>query len=364
MRVKAEQSSINATTAVSTDPGKNRDEIVYLSFLSVISALAVVFFHFNCVYWAHPAGWTWISANVIESFFYFAVPIFFMISGCTLIDYKNRYTTREFFIKRAKKVLIPFLFWSGVAFLSIALTDPTIRSHTTIRTFLSGIFNTEYISTYWFFMPLFSVYLCMPVLTEIQNKRKTFLYIVLLGFFLNEVPAFLAEMGLSIMPGNLNFPLCATFLIYPVLGYLLHHSDLPKRWRLLIYAGGIVSFLSHLVVTVWLTPEGGTVCGLFKGYTKPPAIIQACAVFLFVKDELQPVLKCRWCKRAVRFFRSATFGVYLLHMYVHHLFLRVGWIDTASIYYRTIFPLIAFVGLSCFIRACQRSKWGAIVLPK
>lgn len=48
--------------------------------------------------------------NVIESVMYFAVPCFFMISGANLMDYRKRYGTKTFLIKRTKKTIIPYIF--------------------------------------------------------------------------------------------------------------------------------------------------------------------------------------------------------------------------------------------------------------
>lgn len=75
-------------------------KIEYISLASVISAIAVVFLHTNEVFWQFSMERYWFTANIIESVFYFAVPIFFMISGAMLIDYKNKYDTKTFFIKR------------------------------------------------------------------------------------------------------------------------------------------------------------------------------------------------------------------------------------------------------------------------
>lgn len=76
---------------------ENKKDTRYITVLSVLSSLAVVFLHTNGCFWGgvgHNARW--ISANIIESLFYFAVPIFFMISGATLLDYRKRYDTKTF----------------------------------------------------------------------------------------------------------------------------------------------------------------------------------------------------------------------------------------------------------------------------
>ena len=54
-----------------------RQQLLYINVLTVISCVGVVFLHANGIFWAHPTGMRWITANLIETFFYYAVPIFF-----------------------------------------------------------------------------------------------------------------------------------------------------------------------------------------------------------------------------------------------------------------------------------------------
>ena len=66
-----------------------KQNINYISVLSVISAIAVVILHTN-EFWIFSRENYWFTANLIECLFYFAVTIFFMISRITLIDYRDR----------------------------------------------------------------------------------------------------------------------------------------------------------------------------------------------------------------------------------------------------------------------------------
>lgn len=87
---------------------KEDKKVNYITLLSVISAIAVVILHTN-EFWIFSTEKYWETANIIECVFYFAVPIFFMISGITLIDYRDRYDTKEFLKRRIKKTVIPFI---------------------------------------------------------------------------------------------------------------------------------------------------------------------------------------------------------------------------------------------------------------
>lgn len=82
---------------------------IYIQILGVIACLAVVAMHVNGCFWQFSYDRYWITANIIECICYFAVPIFFMISGATLLNYRKRYTTAVFFKKRFGKTLVPFL---------------------------------------------------------------------------------------------------------------------------------------------------------------------------------------------------------------------------------------------------------------
>lgn len=77
----------------------------FITLESVIAAYSVITLHTNGVFWNFSYEHYWLTANIIECIFYFAVPIFFMITGATLLDYYERYSTREFLIKRVKKHL-------------------------------------------------------------------------------------------------------------------------------------------------------------------------------------------------------------------------------------------------------------------
>lgn len=86
--------------------------IPYITVLNVVACFSVLVLHTSS-FWSHPSGNYWLIANIKEATCYFAVPVFFMITGVTLIDYTLRESTKTFFIKRFYKTVIPFLAWGG-----------------------------------------------------------------------------------------------------------------------------------------------------------------------------------------------------------------------------------------------------------
>ncbi len=90
-----------------------KKNIDYIVFVSVIAALSVLILHTNRCFWTFSATESyWFSANIIECLFYAGVPLFFMISGITLMNFYDRYSLKEFFIKRFNKTVVPFVAWS------------------------------------------------------------------------------------------------------------------------------------------------------------------------------------------------------------------------------------------------------------
>ena len=104
---------------------KNRIE--YISLASVLSAIAVVYLHANGCFWNFSRERYWVTANILECLFYFAVPVFFMIPGATLLNFFERYDLKNYLLKRIHKTLIPYVAWSiiGIIFRYFYLKDIT-----------------------------------------------------------------------------------------------------------------------------------------------------------------------------------------------------------------------------------------------
>ena len=223
---------------------QTKEDTSYITLLSVISAVAVVFLHTNRCFWDFKSDADyWFSANIIECLFYFAVPIFFMISGATLIDYRERYSTKEYFIKRIKKTVIPFIVWSIVILIYDIFIEKTVNT---------GDLNFRYIvgkflypgGVYWFFAPLFIAYCIIPLLSLVpKEKRKSiFLYLALLSFISNSVIPFIQN---SVYFFNFKNPFIVggEYTFYVLAGYWLRNFKLDKKRKLLFILPQLQGYL-------------------------------------------------------------------------------------------------------------------------
>lgn len=202
------------------NPGK-AGRLPFLDLLNIFACFAVILMHTNGgAYWKFEDTDIWRSGVVVGALCNWAVPVFFMISGANLINYDERYTTRLYFKKRVAKTCIPFLLWSVVPLL-IWVYRGKLGQDVSLMQMLNYIINTKVNETYWFFIPLFSAYLCIPVFTMIRKEcqKKVFSWLVLYAFLsISLIPVILKVTGGPLKyNGFLSAPVMGGFLLF-VLG--------------------------------------------------------------------------------------------------------------------------------------------------
>ena len=297
-----------------------KKQFYYITILQVISALSVVALHANGAFWTYRDDSSWLLNNIIECVFYFAVPIFFMITGATLIDYQDRYDTKTFFKRRFLKILIPFIFWSLFGLIFFGFIHGAHYKLDPLSIY-NGIVEHSYVYIFWFFIPLISIYLSIPLFAAVNKKKrlKTFKYLAILGTFLNILMPFLANcysyvfhqrVALGIEVGAVT-----GYLIYPIIGYLLHKANLHKKQRRVIYVMAIAGLFIHIIGSVIVSKHTGRIECLFKGYTNFPCVLYSIGIFVFFKyHENAKIFKK--LKSSITFLAKYTFALYLVHQFI------------------------------------------------
>ena len=339
--------------------------------MNVIAAISVVILHANVSFWLDKSKPYWAVSNVIESVFYFAVPVFFMLSGATLIDYQDRYSTKDFFKKRFKKAVIPFLAWSVVGLLwayrkelwAMLLGEANKGLDWTFLSVTDGIVNTKFRDIYWFFIPLFCIYLVIPLFASVKKERrvKVFTYIIGIALVIN----FAVPFGLSLLKHyadidfgwTYNIYVGFEYLYYVLVGYVIHKREFRLRYRLIIYAVALAGLAAHILGTYFETKAASYsyVVTLYKGYYNLPCVLYSTGIFLLVK-QLAGRIKSPKVIKVFSYLQGYTFPIYLIHRYFLDVFeenLKFVHIERASLLYvisATVLALILSILTTMLLR--------------
>lgn len=331
---------------------KNKTKrIEYISLASVVSAIAVVFLHANDCFWSFSTSRYWFTANIIESVFYFAVPIFFMISGAMLLDFNKKYDLKQYFSKRVSRTVIPYVIWSFIGlFIQIYYMHSIKVDDVGLKFIVDGLLSGSLVGVYWFFIPLFLIYLAIPVFAFIsdKNKKDIFIYAVSMAFVLN----FLIPFIINVFNIDINFPISflvtSGVLLYPLIGFLLHKYELNRKYQLILYGVAICGLLMHIIGTYELSIAAGKIIDTYKGYANLPAVLYSVGVFVFIKYDLVKLMKFDPIFKFVHFVDFYTFGIYLIHWYLLEFILRTFNLTNTSIIYRLCAPF-AVLGMAIIV---------------
>lgn len=315
-------------------------DMKWISVLTVLSCVAVVYLHVNAIFWHYPRGIVWYTSNFIECLFYFAVPCFFMLSGYTLLDYRMRYDTKSFLKKRFVRVFVPFFVWS--MFYYTVYNDMRFDNN-----FWSSFLFCEIDDLFHFLYQIQFCYLSMIYFSFIPNKMQNLKLLVLCCFLFFSIIPFLDEVGLLDMPSFQLFSILQP-LLFCFLGYFLGNTNLSLKHRTLIYALGFIAFLFHYFGTIFISYPTGSINLLFKGYYNFPSVFYASAIFVWCKNcNWDFIFKCKVYKSLLNIILSCSLSIYLAHvMIVYHIlpvvygYFGINDYPIKSFTYRMIAPLV------------------------
>ena len=324
--------------------------VLYFDLLNISACFAVICLHHNGIVHEFSNSRVWKESLVIEVLFYWAVPIFLMLSGANLMSYRKRYNTIEFLKKRIKKVFIPWIFWSIVVLIYKQIRGEYQLSNFTFKEIVNAILNCKMESIYWFFPVIISIYLFMPFLSVLveQQYRKSLWYIVISGLVINATIPLICTLAGIEWNTNISIPLNG-YSLFVVLGYLLSTENIEKNYRMGIYACGIIGLIVRYAGIYVLSIKTGEKNPVFFNYGHIYSYALAIAVFVlfkYIKWEkmivfFSKVLKLPY-QNIVMCMSSASLGIYLIHKLVMSVELNAIGGDRSILIWRIFFPFITY----------------------
>lgn len=286
----------------------------YLDILNIIAIIAVIALHHNGGVHTYRNEASWYFNLIIECIFYFAVPVFLLITGATLMKYRERYNTKTFFKKRITKIIIPLIAWN-IIYLLYSQKWPT-----SISDFITSFLTNKYNSHFYFMYEILGIYLTLPLLSRLARKEyhKTLWFTVgLYTLFNGLLPTILPLIKIPYIP-SLSVRLCG-YIIFVLLGYILSTEDLSKNQKRLIYLGAIIGVLFRFITTIVLSEQARVISKQTWGYTSWHSLLLASAIFILIKDICAKITFSEQTKKMLSMISSCSFGIYLAHALIMSL---------------------------------------------
>ena len=335
--------------------------------MNVIAMIAVLFLHCNDCFWKFSNDHTyWESANFIESFFYFAVPIFYMIPGITLMDFYKKYNLKQYLKKRFYRTVIPYIIWSLIGLnIQIFILHFIKIEEINFIYIIDGLLNGSLVVIYWFFIPLFMIYLCIPVFAVIDEEKKVVVskYIVILAFLFNVLLPFAVNFfHIPIHLPNI-FSIGSGCLIFVFIGYVLSKEEFSRVVKFCIYIISMLGLLLHMVGTYFLSMQAGQIVQTFKGYTNLPSILWSIGVFVLLKELGSYFMQKKLVNRIVNCCSKYSYGIYLIHWYILQFCVERLHMNKFALKFRIAFPFVLLLMSMGVIRLLRKVKIFRYILP-
>ena len=325
-------------------------QIDHISFSKILASFSVVILHTNGKFWEFNYDnykKYWISANIIESLFYFAVPIFVLCIGATLLDFNERYGLIKYYKKRILKIVIPLLCWTFLLYFYKAFFIKNLKK---IKITFECLWNLYYgHNVYLIFGSLHSfllLYLIIPLLAFIEKSQKLKIYsYCFITLFLSQslFPYLITIFRLNLVwIYNINVGL----IIYIFAGYIIQNYQFSNFEKLIIYFLGFFGLLIHIIGTYILTLKKQKIISFHKGYLNVPCVLYSCSLFIFIKENSFLLFKFI-NKKFINKIGSVTLGPFFLHLPIIDFSRKYFKFNEYSLNYRLFGGII--ICIICFI---------------
>ena len=332
--------STNSIKFVSIDK-LSEERIVFPDLLRILAIFFVILAHVGSIGFVRfpVSTFNWHVSNFYECLTRWSVPIFVMISGMFFLNPQKEIPFAKLYRKNIFRLLVALVFW-GILYRTIGVVQFAIDSDVTFGAVITKMAN-EYSKLLfgpvwyhlWFLYMIIGLYILVPLIRiftkSAAKKHYHYLFLIYAVF-----GSFLPLINDSLLFANstleINFKIAELmgFGIYFVLGYYLYKFEVSKRARKWIYIAAVVSVAVQIMGTYFVSDKVGIAHQLLFEYSRPNVVIQAVAIFLFVKSTSLKLRIPARAKMTISTLSRYTFGMYLMHDFFNILFAKIGFTVT------------------------------------
>lgn len=289
--------------------------VIYIDVIRVVAMMLVVLAHAcSTRILAADGSLSWAGSNVLVGISEVAVPMFFMISGATILNSKKTNDVSYLYKHRLPRVIIPFVIWSIISAYPGSRIDQIFNLHKFLVT-VALIFHQPVLTAYWFIYSLFGLYLISPFLKVLVDhmSQQVLKYLMILWMVINvTLPAIVQFAPEKI--GNIFslYPMAqiilSSYLGYFVLGYLLTNAKNIK----VNYSKYLMIILALLMykVAVRFIPSGSV---WYLLNILSPIMTPVIAGLIYIVLKSGEGHYSNWFTKVIEFISPLTYGIYLVH---------------------------------------------------
>lgn len=318
---------------------EQKANIQWLDTLRTLATLGVVLIHIsspivNRTFPENMSHW-WIG-NVLMSLTRYAVPMFLMLSGATMLT--REYDRKEFYKKRLMRVIVPFLFWMIVYFFFRYFTLPVKNQPTGVSSVLSwagNLFLNEGVSKhFWYIYMIIFIYLFVPILGKFARSIKSGVMLVVLtiwvcaALYSNRFPA-----NMYLFTDTARLVKYVIYAGYLLLGFFLYQNiTANEKQRIVAFLLFAATVAISAIYTYAVSVGKRSADQSIYNYLSINTILQATAIFIWIKGVS---LKSSFVRKLSAIISDYSYGIYLVHIMILGIFFRHG------IFWTMAHPLIS-----------------------
>lgn len=321
---------------------KENNRIAYIDFMNILACFGVICLHCSGYVFDYGNVETrlWALSMLVQTITHWAIPVFFMITGTTLLEYRKKYDTKTYFKKRFLRTGVPFIFWSiFYLYRPVFMENAPLPKLEDIR---NAILNNQAIGIFWFFYTLFAVYLSIPVLSLLtEHGTKIVKYICIMSFLCLAIYPIITRFFFPLY-GELVPPFFTGYIGYLFLGWLIYKKEFSLKTRRVIYASGLVGAFLMFFGTWFLSARSGAIDEILMQYASLACYPMSAAVM--VAGRYLPWEKLyKFCKsEKISKIANAGLGIYTVHMFYIYWGEKITILITHPMYYTLIMPFVIY----------------------
>ena len=280
---------------------------INLDLLKVIACVGVVLLHTAMGGFKETGSW-----NFSTYLYYlgtYSIPLFFIVNGYLLLGKKE--ITYSYILQKVKWILITVLSWTLIVWLF--KRDFSVNP---IKKLIGSLVQKGYFFQFWFFGALILIYICLPVLKQFLNSKRSYLYFL----------SVLLVIGLIFELTNIVFQMPIqtyviqtfriwTWLFYYILGGFIAHFDKNtikngfKRWMKVIAV--LLSLVSPFILFFIAKT---TYHNFFAEYFYDILLVKVVSVGIFLT--IFSLVLNENSNKWIIFLSNQTMGIFIIHTYI------------------------------------------------